>query len=222
MVASNTRTHLGVGLYSVSDAARLLGVHFGKVHRWVAPHDKLITRYFDPSENTLTFLELMELHFIKMFRSEGMSLQAIRKAAIAAAKKFDTEYPFAVKRFDTDGRSIFATLADSETDTEVIEDLKKGQLVIESVMKPLFRKLDYEGEHEALRYWPLTRRGRVVLDPKRKFGKPIDADTGVPTAALFEASQAGDGQDVTDVAKWFDVPITAVNAAIRFEQSIAT
>ena len=166
-------------------------------------------------------MELMELHFIKMFRDEGVSLQVIRKASVAAAKRFNSEYPFAVKRFDTDGKTVFATLIGEHSDEPVIEDLKHGQYVLEHIMKPFFHKLDYGDNREITRFWPLEKAGRIVLDPQRSFGKPIDAETGVPTIAIYQAFRAGQGQNITSIARWFDVPSQAVEAAIEYEQSRA-
>ncbi|MBC8352587.1 MAG: DUF433 domain-containing protein [Planctomycetes bacterium] len=182
----------------------------------------IVRRRFDASEDTVSFLELMELLFIRQFRHEEVSLQTIRTAAVVASRKFKTDYPFAVKKFDTDGKTIFGTLVKQVKDgeQEVIEDLQHGQYVFKQIVKPFFRKLEY-GEQEALRYWPLFKKGRVVLDPERQFGQPIDAVTGVPTQALSDAVCAGDGQDVAAVAKWFDVPPRAVEQAILFEQSPA-
>lgn len=216
---TETPSRLGVGLYSVREAARILGAPVPTIRRWISPRERLVARSFDPKEQTLTFLELMELHFIKMFRSEGVSLQTIRKAARAASKRFGTDYPFAVRRFDTDGRTIFATLLERESDAVVVEDLKKGQYVFENIMRPFFHKLEYHGANEAMRYWPLEVTGRVVLDPERHFGKPIDARTGVPTKAIYEAVQVE--EDPAVVAEWFDVPIEAVTSAVEFEKSIA-
>jgi uncharacterized protein (DUF433 family) len=189
------------------------------VRKWISPQEGLIHRALAPEEQTVTFLELMELHFINMFRSQGVSLQTIRKAAAAASSKFHADYPFAVRRFDTDGRTIFATLIKDAGNEDVVEDLKKGQYVFDQIMRPFFRRLEYRGADEALRYWPLDIKGRVVLDPERQFGKPIDSETGVPTRALYEAVKAG--QEPSDVAEWFDVPHKAVLAAIKFEKSIA-
>jgi len=169
----------------------------------------------------VTFAELMELHFVKIFRDDDVSFQVIRRAATAASKRFGTDYPFAVKRFDTDGKSIFATLRSKETDQELIEDLERSQLVFSKVIRPFFKKVDYHGTHEIERFWPLYRSGRVVSDPTRRFGQPIDAPTGVPTEALLQAVNAGDGQDVHIVAEWFDIPVDAVKAAVRFELSLA-
>ena len=47
-------------------------------------------------------------------------------------------------------------------------------------------------------------------------GKPIDAETGVPTSALYDAVLAGDGQSSAVVAQWFGVPVQAVQAAATF------
>jgi DNA-binding transcriptional MerR regulator/uncharacterized protein (DUF433 family) len=211
---------LGVGLYSIAEAKALLGVNQNKIRRWIDTETGILARYFDPTENTLTFLELMELHFVKLFRDEGVSLQTIRKAAIAAAAKFAVDYPFAVKRFDTDGRTVFATLVQEEQDRVMVEDLKHGQYVFDQIVRPFFRKIEYRGVHEAMRYWPLGTSGGVVLDPERKFGKPIHAETGIPTAVLFQAYLTE--QDTVRVSKWFDVPLDAVNRAVEFEQSLAT
>lgn len=219
-VHRKTRSHIGVGLYSIREAARLLRVSVSKVHRWVRPGDGLVPRYFDPTEHTLTFVELMELHFIKMFRAEGVPLPVIRRVSQMAAKKFDSDYPFTVKRFDTDGKTVFATLMSEASGSVRVEDLQCGQLVFQNIVKPFFRKLEYRGL-ELARYWPLEKRGRIVLDPQRQFGKPIDFETGVPTKVLFNAVTAGGGQDYKEVAKWFGVPLSAVETAVAFEKSLA-
>jgi len=219
MLLISRDSYLGHGAYSVPFAAQLTGVRANTLRRWIDPQQGVVRRAFRPDEQVLSFLELMELLFIKMFREEGVSLQAIRKASRAAAKKFRTEYPFAVKRFDTDGRSIFATLAKNESNEEMVQDLQKSQYVFSQIVRPFFRKLDYDSE-EISRYWPLRKNGRVVLDPQRQFGRPVDAQTGLPTKALFDAVKPDAGQDEAAVARWFDVPISAVRAAVQYEQSL--
>jgi uncharacterized protein (DUF433 family)/DNA-binding transcriptional MerR regulator len=216
MVKSTESLRFGVGLYSIRDAARLLQVPVGTVRRWISVKDGVVTCTFDLHERTLTFLELMELHFIKLFRDQNVSLQTIRKAAKTAEKRFGNPHPFALHRFDTDGRTIFATLIGSEK--RLVEDLRHGQYVFDTVVRPFFKKLEYS-QDRAIRFWPLGVGQRVVLDPERQFGTPIDDATAVPTSALFLAVQAGD--DPVAVAQWFKVPLAAVRAAIAFEQPLA-
>jgi uncharacterized protein (DUF433 family) len=218
MTKHNDHARLGVGLYSIPDTARLLRVRVSIVRRWLSSKEGIIRPEFDPQEQTISFLELMELHFIKLFRDEGVSLQTIRRAARTAAKQFGTPHPFAVHRFDTDGRTVFATLVNEEKEATVVEDLKHGQYVFDRIVRPFFKKLEY-GQADAIRYWPLGADGRIVLDPERQFGKPIDNKTGVPTAPLYRAVVAGD--DPVIVAKWFEVPLEVVRAAMTFETSLA-
>ena len=223
MASRKKQNLIGRGLYSIPQAARLVGVHYNTLRYWIGDSRKqesLVKRDCQ-SLHLLTFSELMELHFVKMFKDKNVSIQTIRKTAKAASKKFRADHPFAVKRFDTDGKTIFATLQKKETDKEMIEDLSRGQLVFEQIIRPFFRKLDYH-KNEVGRFWPLEKDGRIVLDPHRQFGQPIDSQTGVPTESLVSALSAGGGQDVKTVADWFDVPLEAVKAAIKFDRSLAT
>jgi len=200
----------------VSDAARYLRTPYSTVRSWLSDGNGLVERQFT-DDRLVGFLELMELHFIKMFRSEGVSLQAIRKAAAAAAERFDTHYPFAVKRFDTDGKTIFATLANSEGNEELVEDLRRGQYVFKNILSPFFRKLSYDSSLIS-QYWPLGKRRPVVLDPLRGFGRPIDDKSGIATHVLFGAVQSG--ESVEKVADWFGVTTASVKAAVEFERSL--
>jgi uncharacterized protein (DUF433 family) len=215
--------YLGRGIYTFGQAARILKVPPASLRYWIGERsdaESIVKRQLK-DDHLLTFAELMELHFVKMFRDENVTYQAIRKAAAAAAKKFHADYPFTVKKFDTDGTNIFATLESKETKRKLIEELHHGQLVFAKLIRPFFKKLDY-GTVDIERFWPLKKSGRVVLDPMRRCGQPIDSETGVSTRTIFDAVTAGDGQDVTVVAKWFGIPLEAVRAAIRFERPLAS
>src|SRR5262245_40272463 len=99
--------YLGVGIYTLQQAAKLLCVSGNILRYWIGEFsaESLVRRQFK-DDRLLTFAELMELHFVKMFRDEGVTLHAIRRAADEASTKFHSEYPFTVRRFDTDGKSI--------------------------------------------------------------------------------------------------------------------
>lgn len=147
-------------------------------------------------------------------------MQAIRLAARRGAELFSTDYPFAARRFSTDGKHIFATLSREADSPALMEELSRGQLVFPEIVQPFLRKIEYRGEADALMFWPRERDGRVVLGPERRFGKPIDEETGVPTAVLFNATRAGEGYSVQAVARWYEVPVAAVEAAVAFESSL--
>lgn len=71
----------------------------------------------------------------------------------------------------------------------------------------------------AARWWPLSRRSEVVIDPERSFGQPVLSATGVPTRALAEAV-AAEGS-VGKVAKLYQVPVPSVRQAVEFERRLA-
>jgi hypothetical protein len=212
-------TVLGKGAYSVADAARIVGANYHTLRGWLNPDHGIVHRKFDSSTGVVSFAELMEMQFIKMFMDAGVQPRVIHAASRKAAKLFKTAYPFTVKRFDTDGKTIFATLASEDGGKEMIEDLRKGQLVFTTIVRPFFKKLDYD-RNDIARYWPLGKRNRVLLDPTRQFGAPIDNETGVPTHTLYLATKAGQGQTAKYVANWYDVPESAVRTAVRFEKSL--
>ena len=225
---SQYTSYIGVGLYAVPEAARILGLEPSKLRRWInefrsfddasGPHP-LIQRTFtcDP---VLSFADLIELLFIKMFRSEGVSMRTIRKAAYRASREFGSSHPFAACRFDNDGRHIFATLKAECGKSIEIEDVARGQRAFDTVVRPFFRKLDYDEQCEVVAYWPRHRSGRVVLDPRRQFGKPIDAETSIPTDILYAAYMTSECQSLDEVANWFDVPVDAVVASVEYESSL--
>lgn len=218
---TSAKSTLGFGFYSVSEAARILQCSPRLVRRWTSEKTGVVARKFSGSSGVLSFAELIELYFVKMFRNEGLSLQAIRKAAEKAAAKYNSNYPFSMRRFDTDGKSLFVTLVNEETNTELLEELQSGQRAFDPIIRPFFRKLDYEGRFEPARFWPMEKKGGVVLDPLRQFGRPIIARCGVPTSAIVDALAAGNGQSRKEVADWFEIDLKDVEAAIAFERKLA-
>ena len=80
--------------------------------------------------------------------------------------------------------------------------------------------MKYQGG-QVSEFWPLETAGRIVLDPQRRLGEPIDAETGVPTVTIRNALKAGGGQEEAAVAAWYGIPIEAVRAAVQFEESLA-
>src|SRR5437660_1399451 len=113
--------YLGIGLYTIPEAARLLGLRTGKLRRWADEYsfrsrgrDGFSGPLFERDQpelvkhKILTFAALIELQMIRLFREEGVSMPTIRAAANRGAELYRTNHPFAAKRFHTDGKRIFA------------------------------------------------------------------------------------------------------------------
>ena len=80
------QSHIGVGLYSVADALNCRSPS-SRIYRWLEPESGLVSLAFNPSEHTITFQELMELHFIKIFRDAGVTFHINSGLPAEAASK---------------------------------------------------------------------------------------------------------------------------------------
>jgi uncharacterized protein (DUF433 family) len=89
---------------------------------------------------------------------------------------------------------------------------------MKNIVEPSLKGLEF-GKDLAVRWWPAGKEDRIVIDPRRQFGQPIDAETGVPTSVLATAATA-EGS-VERAARAYRVPTAAVRRAVRFEQKLA-
>ncbi len=236
------RTYFGRGIYSVSEAARLLRLPASTVRRWVAGYTftyRGAPRFSEPLIRgelgsrdgfvELSFLDVVELLFIKNFHERGVSLPVIRKTARAAAELLGRDHPFCDQRFKTDGSTIFAMLlrnanlaeaASSQADWRLI-DLRTGQHELATIVMPFLQHFEYDLQTDLVRqWWPLGKRRRVVVDPAINFGAPIVPKFGVSTRLLADAVKRG--RSVEQLAAWYGVPTPAVRDAVEFEASLAT
>jgi uncharacterized protein (DUF433 family) len=217
----------GIGLYTLQEAERLTGAQAREVSRWLfgytikggigAPLWK--SQLADLDEKVIGFRDLMELRIVKALRNHDVPLQVIRAVIEGAKAMFGTEYPFTAHRFLTDGKSIFSEALQEHGDAEMT-DLAKRQLVFEHIVRPaLYTGIEFAGDGRAMRWFPLKRSKVIVLDPEIAFGKPVLTDYGVRTEIVAETFKAEKNKQT--VASLFDIPVAAVEAAIRYEQMAA-
>ena len=223
--------NLGGGVYTGREVARLSKLRTERISRWVRGYSYTIgtgTKSSSPpifaadrptdGPLALSFLDLVEILFVRAFLDLGVSMLTIRRAAAEGAKIFKVKHPFCLKRFETDGRGIFASVA-KDAGNEAILNLVNSQTVFPKVIRPLFKQIEYNVVSEmAAIWWPRGRGVPVVLDPTRAFGTPMIEKRGVPTHVLAGPVQSGDSPAL--VAKWFEVSVADVEAAVEFERSL--
>lgn len=227
---------VGNGLYSLPEAARIIHADPRSVRRWVIGYHKGSETNSKPilasksisldSFDFVNFPQLIELLFIRLFRVHNVSMPVIRAAIENASRQFHSQNPLSVEGLVTDGQSIFhLDPADFETDSDtgslsqeqIVQDLARAQIVMGDFAKPYFLKIDYANSIAA-HYWPIGKDRHVVIDPERAFGKPIDADTGIPTVSLYGMYRSGDSPET--ISRAYNINKSAVIAAIEFEQSL--
>lgn len=222
----------GIGLYTFHEAALLTRIPLRDLRRWldgysyrdqkhapvsVAPLWE--TEFADDALDGVSFHDLLEVRFVHAFRKHGVSLRTIRLASERARELFQTDYPFTSRQFRTDGRTIFAS-AIEETGETVLLDLVKQQYAFRKIIEPsLYAGIEFDQDDVATRWYPTPRSKAIVLDPAIAFGKPVVTNGSVRTSILHEAFMVERNKDV--VAKLYEVPVSAVNAAVAFEESLA-
>lgn len=216
-------------MYTVAEASRLVGISDARVCRWLRGYSyeyrdarrrqrPVIHPASGAETSFASFLDLVDLLFVKGFLDYGISLQRVRKALDEAACILGTEH-FARQSFFTDGRDIYLQVK-KEGDA-ILQLLSGGQWVIHDVITELAQQIVFDATSELARRWyPRGRDGHIVLDPLVSFGRPSIVGTGVATSNVFDFFVA-EGRKVRPVCRWFDLTQRQVDAAVSFEERLA-
>ena len=229
-----------LGIYTLAEAAHLVRVPTRSINQWLYGYDytrksadETVKKHVAPiwtpqydaeqwGEKVIGFRDLLELRVVREFIQHGVSVAVIRRCFENAKSTYDDSYPLTTLRFATDGKTIFADAVRSEEVEEML-DLHKKQYVFKQIIKQsLYEGIEYDVTKNAKRWYPEGKKRDIVIDPDRQFGKPIVADSGIPTAALFASYQAegADKAAAAMVARIFEIPVKSVSAAIRFEEHL--
>ena len=224
---------VGVGLYSISDTARVLsqalgtGIDRTRLTRWAhgrkkvdSGHSKLdryapvVGSHLKVADSYLfTFSDLIELFTVATLRQKKILMRTIRYAYLRATEQYG-EHPFAKYSYSIFGSGIFKTPTGDENG---LEELSTGSLAFEKLVKPLLQNVSYSDETASM-FSPLGTDRSVVLDPARAFGAPIDKHTGIATAILYGMVMSGESED--SVANWYGVSLEGVHDAVIYELAL--
>ena len=232
MTPQSDESLLGIGLYTIPEAARLTGVPSRSIRRWLLGY-----RYKPDGEYRerpsvwsadaphtdetvgLSFLDLIEVRFVQAFREHGVTWKIIREAAARACEEFHKSHAFVSRRFRTDGRWIILETIERAGGQKRLINLVRSQYEFEKIISPILKGgLVFSEADLAIRWFPAWPKRQVVIDPHRCFGRPIVASGGVPTEILAGAVKVEGSPNA--VAKWYDVPLVAVHAAVDFENRL--
>ncbi len=222
---------IGNGIYTVPEAARLTQVSKWRIRRWLRGYSfrtrteeihisaPVVHPQMAAIDNAiaLSFLDLVEVKLVDRLLERGVTWKTLREAVKRGGALLGHGHPFSTGRFWTDGRTVLLELAEDENDSALL-DVMQNQFIFKRVLAPFLAQLDFE-QDGAVRWWPLGKRRRVVIDPGRSFGQPIVAREGVPTVILAKAVRVQNSLDL--VAKWFQVSKPSLRDAVDFEQRLA-
>jgi len=221
-----------VPMYSSAMAGKLVGLTPTRVRRWLqgyryiyisGQNHALCTGHKDPiiyrsdvaDLNFASFLDLIDLLFVKQFLDRGVSLQRTRKA-LSEAESIIGGHHFAQRTFFTNGHNIFIQV--KEHGDAILELLTGGQWVIAPIIKELSQKIDFDRSSGfAQRWYPWGKNASIVVDPSVSFGRPTIVGRGIATANIYDLFTA-ENEGLKNVCSWFNLREDEVDNAVKFER----
>ena len=210
-MARTAKPDLGVGVYTYSEAATILGrgpdaVSSRQVNYWIQtgltpPSMRALNR------GVLSFHDLISLEMVRRFRAKGVSLQRVRWFEERLRHEYkDRHRPMAYDVFFTDGAAIWAREA-GEEDPKLLEIVGKRQdhyVWTESILT-FAEEIEYEGPSGAATSW--SPAPWVSLDPDVQFGTPVVAGSRVPVRTIGANLQVAEPEQVAD---WYGLTLKQV------------
>lgn len=218
----HTKDPLLAGYFTNSETSRLLRVRAPVIVGWLNGYSgtkagPVLKRDFTGT-HTISFLDLMELRFIRYFRTQEVPLQTIRKAAQKARKDWKVSHPLAMskEKYLTNRRNIFAQIAEEDKD-HVTYDLVSGQYELWKFLEDHIAKgVVFDPKAQAKSWIPMPEKyPNVIVDPCIAFGRSTIKGVKVPTSALFQQWKVE--KNMGTVAEWFNVSVEDVETAINYE-----
>ncbi|MCH8831886.1 MAG: DUF433 domain-containing protein [Chloroflexi bacterium] len=231
MFAENNRPSFS-GVYPVGDAAALiqattpeittLSPKFHPLHeittrhlfRWVK--EGLTGRYLlglRGRDVALTFLDLVSLRMIAVFRSYGLRAMEIRDAHDKLQEYRGWSHPFAMEPIWLSGLDIY--VKENNIPLAVTRNWQIAFEFINEFIGPVHHLLFNDDELPTA--WEPSPG--IVLDPNVSFGEPCLRDTRIATQVLWALHSAGDPPE--RIAQAYKVPVSQVKSAIAWEDALA-
>lgn len=189
--------------YPISEAAHYLLVPASTIRWWVTGRfhsgtAKPIIQVPDPESNTLSFMNLVEIHVLDAIRRKHkISLSKVRKAVQYLRKHIPgSKHPLADQQLTTDGAHLFM-----EMYGELVSVSEHGQMAMKELIQAYLHRIDRSPTGIPIRLYPFTRKDDitgprvVVIDPQISFGRPVLSGTGIPTDVLAKRFKAGESID---------------------------
>jgi len=156
---------IGLGLRTIPETHRMTHVPAPTIRRWIkgyryrradgfaeAPSVWRGDLLHDAHNPALTFLDLLDIRVVDLFRRHGVRWTTVREAARIACDMFGSNHPFSRKRFRTDGKRTFVHL--ERSGHRRLLDASGGQFVFEAVIsRTLYEGIEFDRDNEEAQRW---------------------------------------------------------------------
>ncbi len=201
---------LGKGIYTARDISQILKLPKNKVNRWLNEYWKEYSWEIDKTK-AINFNSLIEFYVFYQLRERGFNSEQIQTAHKQISKALNTMYPFASSQIITlDNKKIFF----KDSNANVLNADETLHFLIKEIIEPFCEKIEYDSNKNALLFYPDGKTSSVVVDPRKQFGAPVIAGTGILAETLFLYNKGG--ESVAFIADIFDLTEQQVTDALNF------
>jgi uncharacterized protein (DUF433 family) len=201
-------------LYTVQDASRLMETPRQTVTTWVSSGVGIDVKSSPTNARfLLTFGDLISLFVVRGLRKAGVEIPDIKAAEHSLAALWGVAKPFAYGEFRTGYGAIVTELKKGEQPVAVRGAIQE---ILYSLVKNDLTNVTYDAEQRARR-WRATEF--ISLRPDLQFGQPCIDGTRITTRAVRQFVLGG--ESLEELAEDLNVPVTQLEAALRYEEKLA-
>ena len=220
--------------YGFAEASRLVGMSTTRVRRWLKGYryswdvsgevrlgkqGPIVHDGQDDPKLGASFFDLIELIFARAFVEKGIPIQRIRSALFEAKEVFELDYPFAHRRFFTDGSEIYLEVK-KEHPEQLLQLFSGGQWVIPEVIHAMSEQITFDSATGMpLDWWPRGKDGGIIVNPRVSFGAPTLASIRIKTSNIYDLFRA-ENRERSTVAQWYGISEEDVYSAVEFEEQL--
>ncbi|PQA56069.1 DUF433 domain-containing protein [Siphonobacter curvatus] len=209
---------LGTGIYTVPDVAQILRLPLTRVRRWLdefwngrlSATTKISYSWGKGRERVVNFQTLIEFYVFFKLRELGISTPKILQAHEVSSRLLQTPFPFASSFLLTDSKTLFVEIGNEI----LITADARLQYEIKEVMEGFCRKIEFDADKLASKFWPLGKDRSVVIDPQRQLGQPTVQGTNILAETLHRLHLGG--EDTPTIAQLYGLTQTQVEEALFF------
>jgi uncharacterized protein (DUF433 family) len=233
-VASNDSIRFAVPLYTVAEAARIVGVPSSTLASWSHGYVRkfsnrpnvvgspIITQLgaAAPRQPSIPFVGLAEALVLAAVRRSGVPMQRIRPALLQLQNDIGIDHALASRRLHTDGAELLFGYGEHHSESDearLVRNLvviRNGQRVFVDVIEAYLSRIEYASDgYASLIRVPAYEHAEVVADPSRAFGAPIFERGGVRVDEVLERFWAGEPLD--ELSAEFGVPVEQLEDVLR-------
>lgn len=207
------------GIYSIGDAATIIGKPYATVRRWFM---KLASAEYEGLDNQIqndidlrriSFHGLVELVVIGTLLENNFKIKTIFKARTDLAKKSNKMYPFATNNV-RDNLKVAGKEIIFEFTQGLVSLDGTGQFNLE-LIRDFFRDIEFNTSGIAQRLIPAKGLGKIVIDPRVGGGKPsIKNNLGIQVDTIVKFYDGPDSLD--DLIEDYGVTKDEIEAALAY------